>query len=317
MKNQPSKLGLHPRNLHQGRYDLDTLVKTLPELNTFLFNNEYGNLTLDFSDPYAVKALNRALLFHFYHLQYWDIPEGFLCPPIPGRSDYIHYLADLLGNSNSGKIPSGPKIKVLDVGTGANLIYPILGNASYGWSFVGSELNQNAIASAERIISKNPHLIGKIEIRKQINPSHIFSGIIHSGEFFDMTMCNPPFHESALAALEGSKRKVKNLTGKTSEKPDLNFGGQATELWTEGGELQFIRKMIQESLNFRSQVFWFTSLVSKSENLKPLQHQLEKSGALSQKIIEMAQGNKKSRFIAWTFLNEKQRKTWSEHRWKQ
>lgn len=317
MKGKGNQAGLHPRNLHQGRYDLDTLVKTLPELKTFLFTNEYGNLTLDFSDPNAVKALNRALLIHFYNVLYWDIPEGFLCPPIPGRSDYIHYLADLLGNSNSGKIPSGPKIKVLDVGTGANLIYPILGNACYKWSFVGSELNDTAISSAEHIISKNPHLSGKIEIRKQTHPGHIFSGIIHSGEFFDIAMCNPPFHESALAALEGSKRKVKNLTGKTSAKPDLNFGGQATELWTEGGELQFLLKMIQESLNFKSQVFWFTSLVSKSENLKPLQHQLEKAGVMTQKIIEMAQGNKKSRFIAWTFLNEKQRKTWSGHRWKQ
>lgn len=317
MKNQSSKPGLHSRNLHQGRYDLEGLVKTLPELNTFLFTNEYGNLTLDFSDPNAVKALNRALLLHFYHLKFWDIPEGFLCPPIPGRADYIHYLADLLGAGNSGKIPTGPKINVLDVGTGANLIYPILGNACYGWSFVGSELNQKAVASAERIISENPHLNGKIEIRKQSNPTHIFSGIIRSGEYFDMTMCNPPFHESAAAAQGGSKRKVKNLTGKTSEKPDLNFGGQAMELWTEGGELHFIRKMIQESLNFKSQVFWFTSLVSKSEHLKPLQHQLERTGVAAQKVIEMAQGNKKSRFVAWTFLNSKQQDAWRNSRWSQ
>ncbi|RIW18310.1 23S rRNA (adenine(1618)-N(6))-methyltransferase RlmF [Algoriphagus lacus] len=315
MKGKGNQAGLHARNIHQGRYDLDALANTLPELNTFLFTNEYGNLTLDFSDPTAVKALNRALLLHFYHLQFWDIPEGFLCPPIPGRADYIHYLADLLGDSHSGKIPAGLKIKVLDVGTGANLIYPILGNACYGWSFVGSELNPLAIASAEHIISKNPHFSGNIEIRAQTNPENIFSGIIQPNEFFDMTMCNPPFHESALAALEGSQRKVKNLTGKSSPKPELNFGGQAAELWTDGGELQFIRKMIQESLNFKSQVFWFTSLVSKSENLKPLQTQLEKSGAVAQKIIEMAQGNKKSRFIVWSFLNEKQRKTWSEHRW--
>jgi 23S rRNA (adenine1618-N6)-methyltransferase len=315
MKNQPSKIDLHPRNLHQGRYDLEALVQRLPGLSSFLFTNEYGNLTLDFSNPNAVKALNQALLLHYYHLQFWDIPDGFLCPPIPGRSDYIHYLADLLGEGISGKIPSGPKITVLDIGTGANLIYPILGNACYGWNCVGSELNPLAISSAERIISENRHLSGKITIRKQSNPAHIFSGIIQSGEFFDMTLCNPPFHESALAALEGSKRKVKNLTGKASEKPDLNFGGQAAELWTEGGELAFVRKMIQESLNFKSQVFWFTSLISKSENLKPLQHQLEKAGVEIQKVIEMAQGNKKSRFLAWTFLNSKQQDAWNKYRW--
>lgn len=315
MKLQPPKQSLHPRNLHQGRYDLEGLVKTLPELNAFIITNEYGNLTLDFSNPYAVKALNRALLLHYYHLQFWDIPEGFLCPPIPGRADYIHHLADLIGDFNSGKIPTGPKIKVLDVGTGANLIYPILGNASYGWSFVSSELNPLAIDSAASIISRNPQLGGKIEIRRQINPEHIFTGIIQSGEFFDVTICNPPFHESAEEAKEGSQRKVKNLTGKSSPKPELNFGGQAAELWTEGGELAFVRKMIQESLNFKSQVFWFTSLVSKSDNLKPLQRQLEKAGVMAQKVIEMAQGNKKSRFLAWTFLNEKQQKAWEKYRW--
>ena len=315
MKLQPPKPSLHPRNLHQGRYDLEGLVKTLPELNAFIFTNEYGNLTLDFSNPYAVKALNRALLLHFYHLQFWDIPEGFLCPPIPGRADYIHHLADLLGDCNSGKIPAGPKIKVLDVGTGANLIYPILGIASYGWSFVSSELNPLAIDSAASIISRNPQLGEKIEIRTQTNPEHIFTGIIQSGEFFDVTMCNPPFHESAEEAKEGSQRKVKNLTGKSSPKPELNFGGQASELWTEGGELAFVRKMIQESLNFKSQVCWFTSLVSKSDNLKPLQRQLEKAGVVAQKVIEMAQGNKKSRFLAWTFLNEKQQKAWEKYRW--
>jgi 23S rRNA (adenine1618-N6)-methyltransferase len=316
MKNQPSKIGLHLRNLHQGRYDLDALVQTLPELATFLFTNEYGNLTLDFSDPNAVKTLNRALLLHYYHLQFWDIPEGFLCPPIPGRTDYIHYLADLLVEGMSGKIPSGPKITLLDVGTGANLIYPILGNACYGWSFVGSELNPLAIESAERIVSENRQLNGKITIRKQSNPAHVFSGIIHSGEFFDMTMCNPPFHESAAAALEGSQRKVRNLTGKASAKPNLNFGGQAAELWTEGGELQFIRKMIQESLNFKNQVFWFTTLVSKSENLKPIEALLKNAGAVMQKTIPMAQGNKQSRFVAWTFLNSKQQEAWKAYRWK-
>ena len=132
---------LHPRNLHQGRYNLEALSDTLPQLKEFLFVNQYGNLTLDFANPEAVKSLNQALLKHFYQVEFWDIPEGFLCPPIPGRADYIHFLADLLSQGKDGKSPIGNKIKVLDIGTGANLIYPILGNSIYGWSFVGSELN--------------------------------------------------------------------------------------------------------------------------------------------------------------------------------
>ena len=312
-KEKPSRL--HPRNLHQGRYNLEALSETLPELKSFLFTNEYGNLNLDFANPKAVKALNQALLNHFYQIDFWDIPEGFLCPPIPGRADYIHHLADLLAQSNAGKIAKGSKITVLDIGTGANLIYPLLGSAIYDWSFVGSELNPKAIECAQEIIAKNTKFQGKIALRPQQDPTKIFSTIIQPEEFFDLTLCNPPFHESAQAAQEGSRRKVQNLTGKSVQKAELNFGGQAAELWTEGGELAFIRKMIAESLNFKNQVYWFTTLVSKSENLKPLQIQLETVGCTAHKVIEMAQGNKISRFVAWTFLNPKQRDAWRNYRW--
>lgn len=316
MKNQSSKPSLHPRNLHQGRYDLEALSETSQDLKEYIFINEFGNLTLDFSNSKGVKFLNQALLKHFYQIEFWDIPDGFLCPPIPGRADYIHYLADLLEESNAGKIPKEPKIKVLDIGTGANLIYPLLGSAIYDWSFVGSELNPLAIESAQKIIDLNPSIHGKIELRIQPDPSKIFTEIIQADEFFDLTMCNPPFHESAQAAQEGSKRKVKNLTGKSVSKAQLNFGGQAAELWTEGGELEFIRKMIQESTNFKNQIFWFTTLVSKSENLKSIQYNLEKAGVTFQKTIDMAQGNKQSRFVAWSFLNEKQQEAWKKFRWK-
>jgi 23S rRNA (adenine1618-N6)-methyltransferase len=316
MKNQSSKLTLHPRNLHQGRYDLVALAEDSRELKEFIFTNEFGDLTLDFSNPGAVKSLNQALLRHFYQVKFWDIPAGFLCPPIPGRADYIHYSADLLGESNSGKIPRGSKIKVLDIGTGANLIYPLLGSASYDWNFVGVELNEQAIKSTQKIIELNPNFHKKIEIRTQPDDSKIFSNIIQPDEFFDLTICNPPFHESAQAAQEGSKRKVRNLTGKAVSKAQLNFGGQADELWTEGGELEFIRKMIQESHRFKTQVFWFTTLVSKSENLKSIHYHLEKAGVFSQRVIQMAQGNKQSRFVAWTFLSEKQQDAWKKFRWK-
>ncbi|WP_338224907.1 23S rRNA (adenine(1618)-N(6))-methyltransferase RlmF [Algoriphagus confluentis] len=299
---------LHPRNLHQGRYDLEALSATLPELKAFLFTNDYGNLTLDFANPKAVKSLNRALLKHFYQVGFWDIPDGFLCPPIPGRADYIHHLADLLAQSNAEKTPKGTKFKVLDIGTGANLIYPILGNAIYDWSFVGSELNPKAIESAKQILAKNPQLEDKIELRLQPDPSKIFSTIIQPGEFFDLTLCNPPFHESAKAAQEGSQRKVRNLTGKPVAKAELNFGGQAAELWTEGGELAFVRKMIQESVQFKNQVCWFTTLISKSENLPAILKMLGQVGIQGQKVVEMSQGNKKSRFVAWTFLSLKQQK---------
>ncbi|MDF2156596.1 23S rRNA (adenine(1618)-N(6))-methyltransferase RlmF [Algoriphagus sp. CAU 1675] len=315
MSKASPKPGLHPRNLHQGRYDLELLANSDPELRPWVFTNEYGNLTLDFSNPDAVKALNRALLKQYYQVDYWDIPEGYLCPPIPGRADYIHYAADLLARSNGGKIPQGKKVHVFDVGTGANLIYPILGNSIYGWSFFGSEQDPGSIEVAKEILNRNPGLQPNIQIRRQTDFHKIFDGVMQQEEFFDLIVCNPPFHQSEKEAREGSLRKVKNLTGKKVENAILNFGGKAGELWCEGGEAEFIRKMIRESLQFRHSCFWFTTLVAKEENLKSIYQMLKKTGVAQYQTIAMYQGSKKSRIVAWTFLNQRQMENWKKFRW--
>ena len=314
LKKPGSKSTLHPRNLHQERYDLEKLSKTEPELMPFVFENQYGNQTLDFANPNAVKILNRALLKHFYKIEFWDIPAGFLCPPIPGRADYMHYLADLLAQNNKQKIPTGRQVKVLDIGTGANLIYPILGNACYGWGFVGAEIEPKAISAAQSIVAQNQTLQSTVEIRKQQNSSWIFHGIIHSEEFFDLTLCNPPFHESAEAAATGSLRKIKNLTGSRKPNPVLNFGGQSSELWCKGGESAFITQMIQESIDFRFNCFWFSTLVAKETSLPRIYAQLKKSGVTEFTTISMAQGNKISRLVAWTFFQPRQVQNWQELR---
>ncbi|HBC5673302.1 TPA: 23S rRNA (adenine(1618)-N(6))-methyltransferase RlmF [Citrobacter koseri] len=297
------KPGLHPRNRHHHRYDLATLCQVTPELAQFLTRTPAGEQSVDFANPLAVKALNKALLAYFYQVANWDIPEGFLCPPVPGRADYIHHLADLLGET-TGAIPADAS--VLDVGTGANCIYPLIGVHEYGWRFTGSEVYAQALASAQAIISGNPGLTRSIRLRRQKDPAAIFNGIIHKNEQYDATLCNPPFHDSAASARAGSERKRRNLG---QDKNDaLNFGGQQQELWCEGGEVAFIKTMIAESQAFGRQVMWFTTLVSRGENLPPLYRALTDVGAVKVVKKEMAQGQKQSRFIAWTFMDDDQRR---------
>ncbi|HCT2124733.1 TPA: 23S rRNA (adenine(1618)-N(6))-methyltransferase RlmF [Citrobacter koseri] len=297
------KPGLHPRNRHHHRYDLATLCQVTPELAQFLTRTPAGEQSVDFANPLAVKALNKALLAYFYQVANWDIPEGFLCPPVPGRADYIHHLADLLGET-TGAIPADAS--VLDVGTGANCIYPLIGVHEYGWRFTGSEVHAQALASAQAIISGNPGLTRSIRLRRQKDPAAIFNGIIHKNEQYDATLCNPPFHDSAASARVGSERKRRNLG---QDKNDaLNFGGQQQELWCEGGEVAFIKTMIAESQAFGRQVMWFTTLVSRGENLPPLYRALTDVGAVKVVKKEMAQGQKQSRFIAWTFMDDDQRR---------
>jgi 23S rRNA (adenine1618-N6)-methyltransferase len=311
------KSSLHPRNLHRERYDFNSLIGSCPELRAFVRVNDYGDESIDFFDPKAVKSLNKALLKHFYNIHYWEIPENYLCPPIPGRADYIHYVADLLASENNDVIPRGLRINCLDIGVGANCIYPIVGTTEYGWSFVGADIDPVSIESAKKIVEMNDALKNNIELRHQPNPKHIFKDIIKENEYFDLTICNPPFHASAADAKEGSVRKLSNLKGKKIPKPLLNFGGQSNELWCEGGEERFVADMIRESKPFGNSVLWFTTLISKSDRLDFALKSIKNTGAVEVKTILMSQGNKVTRFVAWTFLNQGQRVNWVKLRWKQ
>ena len=298
------KPGLHPRNRHRSRYDMKALCLSCPELQGFIVQTPAGEPSVNFADPLAVKTLNKALLAHFYGVTHWDIPDGFLCPPVPGRADYVHHLADLLADDNGGVVPK--QATVLDIGTGANLIYPLIGAHEYQWRFTGSEIGDEAFASAQAIINANPGLSRAVRLRRQKDAAAIFNGIIHKNEQYDATLCNPPFHDSAASARAGSERKRRNLG--QAEDGALNFGGQQQELWCEGGEVAFILRMIAESKGFGRQVKWFTTLVSRGDNLPPLYRALTDVGAVKVVKKEMAQGQKQSRFIAWTFMDDNKRR---------
>ncbi len=311
------KSRLHPRNRHRERYDFKQLVECCPELADFVVMNIYNDESIDFSDPAAVKMLNMALLKHYYDLEYWDIPEGYLCPPIPGRADYIHHIADFLCSKNFGKFPMGSGIKCLDIGVGANCVYPIIGNKEYGWSFIGSDTDPVALESAGKIVELNPVLKGKIELRLQTDPKETFYRIIQKDEIIDLSVCNPPFHSSLEEAQSGTLRKLNNLGTKKVTEPIRNFGGQPGELWCEGGEGRFVRDMIHQSRQFSTSCLWFSTLVSKQTILQSALKSLDKAGVAEMKTIPMGQGNKASRMVVWTFHTPEQQKKWMDARWKE
>lgn len=306
-----AQAGPHPRNRHQGRYDFMRLAARCPDLAQCLVTTPAGGTSIDFSNADAVRALNRALLEVEYGIAHWELPDGYLCPPIPGRADYLHALADILAGCNDGVIPRGAGIHVLDIGVGANCIYPLLGHADYGWRFVGSDVDDTALRAASVIVHANA-LDDAIELRHQAERGRIFAGVLRDDDRFDLSLCNPPFHASADEAARGSRRKWRNL-GRADDRhapAPLNFGGQANELWCTGGEASFLRRMIRESAEIGSQVFWFSSLVSKAEHLGDVRRQLKKVGALDVQEVGMAQGNKQSRFVAWTFRDAAGRDEW-------
>ncbi|TXR54200.1 23S rRNA (adenine(1618)-N(6))-methyltransferase RlmF [Reinekea thalattae] len=307
------KNSLHVRNLHQGRYDMDMLVATHKELAPFLTVNPKGEKTIDFSNPVAVLELNRALLKHYYRIDYWQIPPGYLCPPIPGRSDYVHYAADLILQSANKKNFKGLNVRVLDIGTGANLIYPIVASQLYGWHVVASEVDPQSIECAATIVANNDDLASRVQLRSQSDPASIFAGVIQGDDYFQLTLCNPPFFKSKDEAAKARQRKNNNLARNAQgrgqrdqlDKASGNFGGSASELYCQGGELKFVSNMISESVNFAQQVGWFSSLISNGKHVSTLIKQLQKAGAVEHQVIEMSQGQKNSRLLAWTFKTPK------------
>ncbi|WP_052074416.1 23S rRNA (adenine(1618)-N(6))-methyltransferase RlmF [Shewanella mangrovi] len=315
--------GLHQRNRHRGSYDFAALVTAEPALKHFVTQNPRGQDTIPFANPEAVKLLNKALLAHHYGVRQWDIPAGFLCPPIPGRADYIHRIAELIYADCPALQPTN--VRMLDIGVGANCIYPIIAAVEYGWRVVGSDIDPVSVKNAQLIASSNPALKKHIECRLQQRPQAIFNGIIADGERFTLTSCNPPFHSSLAEAQQGTQRKLTNLQKHQQQRgaksaagtepmasttTTLNFGGQKAELWCPGGEAAFLKNMAFESAQFATQVLWFSSLISKKDNVRWMRKQLEKAGAVEAKIVEMAQGQKISRFMMWSFLSAEQRHSW-------
>lgn len=296
-KEQPKeKSKLHPRNKNRERYDFKQLMESLPELAQFVKPNINGEESIDFADAQAVKQLNKAILIHYYGIATWEVPEAFVCPAVPVRADYMHYMADFLCRNNYGRIPTGDRIRCLDIGVGASCIYPIIGNREYGWSFIGSDIDPLAIESANRIVTANPSLQGKVECKLQSNSKDYFYGIIRKDELIDLSVCNPPFYSSARESVGGT--------------------GQPSELVCDGGEEKFVRNMILQSKKFASNCFCFSTLVSKESNLRSVYRTLEQVEAFGFETIPMGQGHKTGSIVVWTFLTTEEQSKWKNTRWK-
>lgn len=300
---------MHPRNRYAPPHDFNALARIEPVLVEHFIVTPAGNTSLNFADPLAVRLLNKALLKRDYGLKFWDIPVGNLCPGVPGRLDYIHVLADLLGAPPQAHQGSRPQVQGkdkkqtvwgLDIGTGASLIYPILASGEYGWRMVGTDVDATSLKVAGAIAKFNPVLKGKVSLRRQPDAKAIFRNVITPNDYFDFTMCNPPFFDSEEAVKTAARQKWEKLgTAREADSPTLNFGGRANELWTTGGEPAFLRQMIRESVDFAGQVGWFTTLVSRKGYLKIAELEFARLGIADFKTVGIGGGGKVRRVLCW------------------
>ena len=82
---------------------------------------------------------------HIFHFE-WDCPVTNLCPRIPSRVNYLLWLSIHMEEAVT---------KVVDVGTGATLIYPLIGWKLFRWKFIGLEINQRSYLSSKALVELN------------------------------------------------------------------------------------------------------------------------------------------------------------------
>jgi len=282
---------LHPDNPFEKEYNFNGLIQSHPKLSEFIIVGKSDRKSIDFGDSKAIIALNTALLKRTFDVN-WELKPGHLCPALPGRLDYLIHVKDLLD------APSEKPITMLDIGTGASLIYPLLATAAFDWNCTASEVDIDSIEFAKKLLLLNPNL-KTTTFRNQRFKSKVFHHVVEENDFFDLVVCNPPFYKTQSEAEQRNIRKNKNLHN--NESISHNFGGHSNELWYKGGEEAFIKTMASESASYKSQVGWFTCLISNSEHVKTLKRYVRKANPRELRVVEREHGNKKSRFIAWTF----------------
>merc|ERR1740130_1031884 len=255
------KYSVHPRNKYfENQPDFAALSLRYKSFATHVKDNG-KHCSIDFKNPESVKCLNQTLLLHDFNIK-WDMPTTNLCPPIPGRCDYVHWVEDLLKDrekcTSFTPHPEG-KVRGVDVGTGSSVIFPLLALALHrdeNWSFVASDIDPISVDWAKKNVQAND-FSDRIDVRL-VKQSCSLLGLIGGDDgVFDFTMCNPPFFSSTQEAEE--KKNPKNNRKATSY-----------ELVCEGGEEAFVEKMVRDSLVLKKKVWWYTSMIGKKGTLKRL-----------------------------------------------
>ncbi|KAI0150678.1 hypothetical protein GGR57DRAFT_180274 [Xylariaceae sp. FL1272] len=295
-----AKLSMHPekyfKDLYSTEPDFYQLGVAHPEFGAVLKNGSQ----LDFADPNSVMQLTKTLLKADFNLQL-NLPSDRLCPPVPNRHNYILWLKDLLDSSSSSYTECfDPERRVvgLDIGTGASLIYPLLGCAQRSsWHFVATDIDATSLEYA-RINAR----LNELEHRIRIVPRQASEPLIPLDELglsnIDFVMVNPPFYSS--------ENELASLAAQKSKPPNTACTGAPNEMVCDGGEVGFIQRILQESLLTRRRVQWYTAMVGKQSSLEVLVDRLKEHKIHNYAITTFIQGTKTRRWaIAWSFVNRR------------
>lgn len=286
---------MHARNRYKDKPpDFAYLASKYPDFKQHVQINLNGRVSLNFKDPEAVRALTCTLLREDFGLSI-DIPVERLIPTVPLRLNYIHWVEDLIGHQDSDK---STLRRGIDIGTGASCIYPLLGATLNGWYFLATEVDDMCFNYAKKNVEKN-NLADLIKVVKVPQKTLLMDALKEESEIiYDFCMCNPPFFANQLEA--------KGVNSRNPRRPppsSVNTGG-VTEIMAEGGELEFVKRIIHDSLQLKKRLRWYSCMLGKKCSLAPLKEELRIQGVPKVTYTEFCQGRTMRWALAWSFYDD-------------
>ncbi|MED6287967.1 Methyltransferase-like protein 16 [Characodon lateralis] len=96
------------------------------------------------------------------------------------------------------------------------------------------------------------------------------------------------------------------VNSRNSRRPppsSVNTGG-VTEIMAEGGELEFVKRIIHDSLQLKKRLRWYSCMLGKKCSLAPLKEELRKQGVPKVTHTEFCQGRTMRWALAWSFYDD-------------
>ncbi|XP_061136201.1 RNA N6-adenosine-methyltransferase mettl16 [Syngnathus typhle] len=282
---------MHPRNRYKDKPpDFAYLASKYPEFQEHVHTNLSGRAVVNFKEPEAVRALTCTLLKEDFGLSI-EIPLERLIPTVPLRLNYIHWVEDLVDGQKQRR-------RGIDIGTGASCIYPLLGATMNSWFFLATEVDDICFDYATRNVKQN-HLSDLVKVVKVPQKTLLMDALKEETEIvYDFCMCNPPFFANQLEA-----NGVNSRNARRPPPSSVNTGG-VTEIMAEGGELEFVKRIIHDSLQLKKRLRWYSCMLGKKCSLTPLKEELRKQGVPKVTHTEFCQGRTMRWALAWSFYDD-------------
>lgn len=282
---------MHPRNRYKDKPpDFAYLASKYPDFQQHVHTSLTGRPMVNFKEPEAVRALTCTLLKEDFGLTI-EIPLERLIPTVPLRLNYIHWVEDLIDGQKQPR-------RGIDIGTGASCIYPLLGATMNGWYFLATEVDDICFDYAKKNVEQN-NLSDLVKVVKVPQKTLLMDALKEETEIiYDFCMCNPPFFANQLEA--------KGVNSRNSRRPppsSVNTGG-VTEIMAEGGELEFVKRIIHDSLQLKKRLRWYSCMLGKKCSLAPLKEELRKQGVPKVTHTEFCQGRTMRWALAWSFYDD-------------